>query len=62
MALPRGAMRLFVIVVFPDHTHYFWQIHERKDVSKPSNIHHMINFFTVLHIVAKQPINIAKKH
>ena len=31
-----------------------------KDISKPSNIHHMIKLFTVLHIVAKQPINIAK--
>ena len=31
-----------------------------KDISKPSNIHNMIKLFTVLHIVAKQPINIAK--
>ena len=31
-----------------------------KDISKPSNIHNVIKLFTVLHIVAKQPINIAK--
>ena len=33
-----------------------WQIHEWEDISKPSNIHNIIKLFTVLHIVAKQPI------
>ena len=37
------------------------QIHEWEDISKPSNIHITIMLFTVLHIVAKQPIKIAKK-
>ena len=37
------------------------QLHEWEDISKPSNIHNRIKLFTVLHIVAKQPIKIAKK-
>ena len=37
------------------------QIHEWEERSKPSNIHNIIMLFTVLHIVAKQPIKIAKK-
>ena len=37
------------------------QIHEGEEISKPSNIHNIIKLFTVLHIVAKQPIQIAKK-
>ena len=36
------------------------QIHEWEDISKPSNIQNIIRLFTVLHIVAKQPIKIAK--
>ena len=36
------------------------QIHEWNGRSKPSNIHNIIKLFTVLHIVAKQPIKIAK--
>ena len=49
---------LFISILF-----ILWtlQIHEWEDVSKPSNIHNIIYFFTVLHIVAKQPIKIAKK-
>ena len=31
-------------------------MHEMEDISKPSKIHNMIKLFTVLHIVAKQPI------
>ena len=38
-----------------------WQIHKWEDISKPLNIHNIIKLFTVLHIVAKQPIKIAKK-
>ena len=37
------------------------QIHELGDISKPSDIHKIIKLFTVLHIVAKQSIKIAKK-
>ena len=37
------------------------QKHELEDISKPSNIHKLIKLFTILHIVAKQPIKIAKK-
>ena len=37
------------------------QIHEWEDISKPLNIHNIIMLFTVLHIVAKQPLKIAKK-
>ena len=35
--------------------------HEWEDISKPSNINNIIKLFTILHIVAKQPIKIAKK-
>ena len=38
------------------------QIHEWKDISESSNIHNIIKLFTVLHIVAKQPIKLAKSH
>ena len=37
------------------------QVHEWEDISKPANIHNIIMLFTVLHIVAKQPMKIAKK-
>ena len=37
------------------------QIHEWEALSKPSSIHNIIKLFAVLHIVAKQPIKIAKK-
>ena len=39
---------------------WIWQLHEWEDISKPSNIQNIIRLFTVLHIVAKQPIKIAK--
>ena len=48
----------FISILFKIWT---WQIHEWEDISKPSNIHNIIKLFTVLHIVAKQPIKIAKK-
>ena len=35
-------------------------IHEWENISKPSNIYNIIKLFAVLHIVAKQPIKIAK--
>ena len=49
---------LFISILFKIWT---CQIHEWEDISKPSNIHNKIKLFTVLHIVAKQPIKIAKK-
>ena len=36
-------------------------MHVLEDISKPSNIHDIIMLFTVLHIVARQPIKLAKK-
>ena len=48
----------FISILFQIWT---WQLHEWEDISKPSNIHNIIKLFTVLHIVAKQPIEIAKK-
>ena len=36
-------------------------MHEWEDISKPSNIYNITDLFTVLLIVAKQPIKIAKK-
>ena len=35
--------------------------HEWEDTSMPSNIHNIVKLCTVLQIVAKQPIKIAKK-
>ena len=39
-----------------------WQVHEWEDISKLTNTKNIIWLFTVLHIVAKQPIIIAKSH
>ena len=37
------------------------QIHEWEEISKPSSTHNINKLFTVLHIVAEQPIKTAKK-
>ena len=47
----------FILILFIIWT---WQIHEWEDISKPSNIQNIIRLFTVWHIVARQPIKIAK--
>ena len=48
----------FILILF-----IIWacQKHKWEDISKPSNIQNIIKLFTVLHIVAKQLIKIAKK-
>ena len=33
LAVPRGCLQ-FVIVVFPDHTHYFWSLGNRPVIVK----------------------------
>ena len=48
----------FILILFMIWT---WQIYEWEDIRKPSNIYNIIDLFTVLHIVARQPIKIAKK-
>ena len=48
----------FISILFITWT---YKIHAWEDISKPSNIHNIFKLFNVLHIVAKQPIKIAKK-
>ena len=45
LAVPQCCLR-FVIVVFPDHTHYFWLRKIITDNNSPWNIIHVLQFMT----------------
>ena len=44
LAVPRGCLR-FVIVVFPDHTHYYFCIFKKNDYSKVYPNSYLLAFF-----------------